>query len=195
MHVFDEVPLEPKFYLIAGDSSLTTEFTSYLLVKRAPSLVVDGGNSFSPHSLSTFCRILGRDAMDAVFVSRAFTVFQLKTLITESLPSFVERESPSLIVVSHFGDLFHSDDVEEEILRFLHERLLSCLKEMVKKYDMPILVTEHGGGRVGAGLFDYRILLRKKGSTLLLSVNQKRLRATLIPASQKTLERWGCQDG
>jgi hypothetical protein len=195
MHVFDEVPLEPKFYLIVGDSSLTTEFTSYLLVKRAPSLVVDGGNSFSPFSLSTFCRILGRDVMDAIFVSRAFTVFQLKTLITKSLPSFIERESPSLIVISHFSDLFHSDDVEEEVLQFLHERLLSRLKEMVKKYGVPIIVKEHSSGRMGAGLFDYRVLLKTKGSTLLLSVNQKRLRATLIPASQKTLECRRCQDG
>jgi hypothetical protein len=66
---------------------------------------------------------------------------------------------------------------------------------MVKKYGIPLLVTEHSNGRMGAGLFDYRVLLKTKGSTLLLSVNQKRLWTTLIPASQKTLECWRCQDG
>lgn len=195
MHVFDEVPLEERFYLVEGDSSLLREFTSYLLVRRAPSLVVDGGNSFSPFSVFDFCRALGVDAMERIFVSRATTVFQLHTLITESLPLFARTVPPSLILVSYFSDLFHTDDVEREVLHLLHARLLHSLKDMVRTYRAPVLVTEHGRAGVHAGLFDYRVLFRARGGALFLSINERRLRVPLIHPSQRTLACWGSDDG
>ncbi len=187
MHYFDEVPLEPQLYLIEGDPHLLKEFMCYTLVKRAPSLVLDGGNSFDPFSVSFFCRKLSIDAMERVFVSRAFTVFQLKMLITKELPLFIRKEAPSVVFVSFFSDLFYSDDVEEEVLTILHRKLLLHLKKMVKRYRIPILVTDRQNS---SELFDCRVLFRMKRDTLFLSVDQRKLQVPLVPQTQKTLDMW-----
>lgn len=187
MHYFEEIPTEPQFYIVEGDSPLLKEFMSYVLVKRAPSLVVDGGNSFDPFTMSIYCRKLQRDVMEQIFVSRAFTVFQLKMLITKELPLFIKEKRPSVIVVSYYSYLFHSDDVEEEILTILHQKLLMHLKETVKKYSIPVMVTDH---KNSSPLFDCRISFRIKRSTFLLSIDGNTLYFPLIPADQKTLDFW-----
>lgn len=186
MHYFDEIPMEPQLYIVEGDPPLLTQFTSYVLVKRAPSLVLDGGNSFDPFAISSFCRKLGVDAMEHVFVSRAFTVFQLKVLITE-LPSLIEDIHPSVVFVSFFSDLFYSDDVEEDISLILQRKLLFRLKTAVKKYYIPIIVTDHQNS---SNLFDCRVFFKVKRDTLLVSVNEKRMEVPLVPHHQKTLDVW-----
>ncbi len=184
MHYFD-VPLQPSLYLVEGDPPLLKEFTSYLLVKRAPSLIVDGGNSFNPFTISLFCRTLNKDAMEHIFVSRAFTVFQLKMAIA-ALPGCIKEENPSVVVVSFFSDLFHSDDVEEEVKTILHQKLLLQLKDMVN-YGIPIIVTDF---KNNSPVFDCRISFTTRGNVLFLSVDRERFHFPLIPPDQKTLDSW-----
>lgn len=187
MHYFDEVPTESRLYTVDGDPHLLKEFVSYILVKRAPSLIIDAGNRFDPFMVSFFCRKLERDAMEQIFVSRAFTIFQLKALITRELPLFVQAHSPSVIVVSQYSNLFQSDDVEEEILTILHRKLLLRLREIVKEYDVPIMVTDKNNA---ARVFDCTILMRTRRTMVLLSVDQHTLQIPLIPPDQRTLDCW-----
>ncbi|MBU7032302.1 MAG: hypothetical protein HXS53_07205 [Theionarchaea archaeon] len=187
MHYFDEVPTESRLYTVDGDPHLLKEFVSYILVKRAPSLIIDAGNRFDPFMVSFFCRKLERDAMEQIFVSRAFTIFQLKALITRELPLFVKAHSPSVVVVSQYSNLFQSDDVEEEILTILHRKLLLRLREIVKEYDVPIMVTDKNNA---ARVFDCTILMRTRRTMVLLSVDQHTLHIPLIPPDQRTLDCW-----
>jgi Flp pilus assembly CpaE family ATPase len=172
---------------VGGDPHLLKEFASYILVSRAPSLIIDAGNRFDPFMVSFFCRKLEREVMEQIFVSRAFTVFQLKALITRELPAFMQTYSPSVVVVSQYSDLFQSDDVDEEILTILHKKLLLRLKEIVKEYDVPIMVIDR---KNTARVFDCRILMRTQKTTILLSVDQHTLQVPLIPPDQKTLDCW-----
>ena len=187
MHYFDEIPTAPQLYLIEGTPPLLKEFMSYILVRRAPSLVVDGGNSFNPFTISFFCRALERDAMEQIFVSRAFTVFQLKMLITENLPLFIQKTLPSSIIVSEYSTLFHSDDVEEEILTILYKKLLMRLKETVKKYEIPIMVTDR---KNSSELFDCRISFKTKRNVFFLSIDEHTFQFPFVPPHQKTLDSW-----
>ncbi len=187
MQYFDEIPTAPQLYIIEGDPRLLKEFMPYILVKRAPSLVLDGGNSFNPFTISLFCKKLNVDAMEHIFVSRAFTVFQLKQLITHELPSFIKKEFPRLVLISCYSDLFHSDDVEEEVLTILHKKLLFQLKEIVRTYTIPIMVTDR---KNSSSLFDSRISFRIKRGAFLLSVDENTLSFPLVPFNQKTLDHW-----
>lgn len=187
MYYFEEVPADPKFYLLQGDPRLLKEFTSYILVKRAPSLMVDSGNSVNPFDISFFCRKLDVDAMEHIYVSRAFTVFQLKMLVTKELPLFIKKERPCVVVVSFYSHLFHSDDVEEEVLTILYKKLLVRLKETVRKYGIPVMVTDYSND---SQLFDCNISFRIKRNTFLLSIDGNTLYFPLVPSSQKTLDCW-----
>ncbi|KYK37432.1 MAG: hypothetical protein AYK19_21525 [Theionarchaea archaeon DG-70-1] len=193
MHYFEEVPTDPKFYLLEGDPPLLKEFTSYVLVKRTPSLMLDGGNSFNPFVISFFCRKLQVDAMEQIYVSRAFTVFQLRMLITKELPLFIKRENPCVVVVSFYSNLFHSDDVEEDVLTILYQKLLIRLKETVRRYHIPVMVTDYKNSSSCSSLFDCSISFKIKRNTFLLSIDENTLSFPLVPSSQKTLDYWrGC---
>ncbi|MBU7014353.1 MAG: hypothetical protein HXS52_02170 [Theionarchaea archaeon] len=187
MHYFDEISLHSQLYLVEGDPHLLKEFTAYLLVKRAPSLIIDGGNRFDPFILSSFCERLDMNAMERVYVSRAFTIFQLKMLITRALPAFMQENAPSVVVVSSFSDLFHSDDVEEEIATVLYKKLLFRLKEIVKTYDIPVVVTDH---KNNLKIFDSHVSFKMKKNGMILSVDQQTFQIPLIPPYQKTLDSW-----
>ena len=65
---------------------------------------VDGGNSFSPYEIAESARDYGLDckaALERVYVSRAFTAYQLSSLILEKLRSVFEKDQGS--VVDCFG--------------------------------------------------------------------------------------------
>ncbi|MGD2249220.1 MAG: hypothetical protein PVF58_12510 [Candidatus Methanofastidiosia archaeon] len=191
MHYFDEVLLEPQLYLLEGDRDLLMEFTSYILVKKAPSVVLDGGNSFNPFTISFFCRKLGVDAMENVFVSRAFTVFQLKALITQELSAAIQEINPSVVVISFFNDLFYSDDVDKEVATILHKKLLLRLKQMVTTCGIPILVTTRKSKyNFPCSVCDCTISLRMNSKSFVLFIDQKKLQFPVVPPHQKTLDPW-----
>ncbi|MBU7022862.1 MAG: hypothetical protein HXS40_01750 [Theionarchaea archaeon] len=187
MHYFDEISLHPQLYIVEGDLHLLKEFTAYLLVKRAPSLIVDGGNRFDPFILSSFCEQLDTNAMERVYVSRAFTIFQLKILIISALPAFIQESAPSVVVVSFFSDLFHSDDVEKEVATILYKKLLFRLKEIVKTYYIPVVVTDQ---KNNSKIFDSRVSFKMKRNSVILSVDQQTFQIPFIPPYQRTLDSW-----
>ncbi|MBU6997620.1 MAG: hypothetical protein HXS41_08845 [Theionarchaea archaeon] len=192
MHYFDEISLRPQLYIVEGDPSLLKEFTAYLLVKRTPSLIIDGGNKFDPFILSSFCKQLDMNAMEQVYVSRAFTIFQLKMLITSALPAFIRESAPSVVVVSFFSDLFRSDDVEGEIATILYKKLLFRLKEIVKTYCVPVVVTDH---KNTVKIFDSRVSFKMKRNAMVLSIDQQTFQVPFIHPYQKTLDLWRTTHG
>jgi len=80
-----------------------------------PSVVfVDGGNIFDPYLISEAARLFGLDAEETlknIWVSRAFTAYQLTALITEKLPEILERERPKLVVISNIAALYCDPDI------------------------------------------------------------------------------------
>lgn len=62
----------------------------------SPSIFIDGGNVFDPYMVSEVARrqgILPENALKGIHVSRAFTCYQLVSLITEKLEPVLERTS------------------------------------------------------------------------------------------------------
>ncbi len=72
-------------------------------------IFIDGGNSFDPYTLVQYAEenLLDRDrALDRTLVSRAFTCYQLTSLITHMLPRAVRERKNKFIVVSDVIDLY-----------------------------------------------------------------------------------------
>jgi hypothetical protein len=78
---------------------------------------VDGGNAFDLYSVSSIAQkyslepssVLGR-----IFISRAFTAYQMYTLVFEKLEEALKKYSPRLVVVSDIVDLFLDRDVPRQ---------------------------------------------------------------------------------
>ena len=68
---------------------------------------VDGGNSINPYHLAGLCkrqRVNAQEALDSINVSRAFTAYQMVTLIDEMLEPELERTEAGMLIVSCFPD-------------------------------------------------------------------------------------------
>jgi hypothetical protein len=75
---------------------------------------VDGGNSFSPYLVSEVARGYGFDpryVLERIYVSRAFTAYQLSALILEKLEPFTDRHDVGLVFVSDIASLFLDRDI------------------------------------------------------------------------------------
>jgi len=151
-----------QFSLIYGSLA---HFISALLCVRAqlpisdgglnsPVLFVDGGNSFSPYLVAELARSHGVDARTAlqnIYVSRAFTAYQLSTLILNDLEKFRERLGAEAVIVSDVASLYLDGDVPrgdaERLFRMVCRKLLE-----VAGRGAVVVATYFPGRRCGRAL-------------------------------------------
>ncbi|MBI2936658.1 MAG: hypothetical protein HYY22_00470 [Thaumarchaeota archaeon] len=113
---------------------------------------VDAGMVFDPYSVASLARVWrfsAAEALDRVVVARAFTCYELWSLIAD-LPKIVDRYGVSLVVVSGIFSLFSSvDDVKqgeaEQILDFVRRRVTDVCRER------KVLCIATAGGSGGHG--------------------------------------------
>ncbi len=86
-----------------------------------PVLWLDGGNSFNPYRISELGRELGlnsEEILKNIYISRAFTCYQIMSLIFERLNGAIDSFDPDLIVITGLPGLFTESDLpSEEALR------------------------------------------------------------------------------
>ena len=66
---------------------------------------IDGGNSINPYQLVGLCkrkRVSAREAMDSINLSRAFTAYQMVTLIDECWSRELKKTQAGMLIVSCF---------------------------------------------------------------------------------------------
>lgn len=108
-------------------------------------LFVDGGNSFRLYDVSSFaqtCELDPREVLGRIFVSRAFTAYQLISLVFEQLQSAIERYSSKFVVLSNLAQLFLDNDVPKREAQEIFLQLTSYLANFAKK-NRVILVATH----------------------------------------------------
>ncbi len=108
---------------------------------------VDGGNSINPYNLAGLCkrqRVNAQEALESINVSRAFTAYQMVTLIDEMLEPELERTGAGMLIVSCFPDLFQDRDVRWSESLQLMQRCISAIQGATKRHDVVTLVTNFG---------------------------------------------------
>lgn len=112
---------------------------------------VDGGNSVNPYALTSLCkrfRVRSGEVLESVNVSRAFTAYQLVTLIEDMMEPEVVRTDAGLLVISSFPDLFQDKDMWWSESLQLMKRCLASIGEVTKRHDTVTLVTNLGLSRM-----------------------------------------------
>jgi hypothetical protein len=95
----------------------------------ATAVFIDAGNSFDPYFVAALARLKRCDpdeALDRIIVSRAFTCYELASLVSD-LPKLLDRYDAGLAVVSDVVAPFNRDvrwEDAESILRFIRGRLI-----------------------------------------------------------------------
>jgi hypothetical protein len=156
---------EPGDYgVLYGDEASTAIFL--LCVRSAmppaagglgsPVVIVDGGNSFNPYLVADFARRHGlepREVLKKIYVSRAFTAYQLYSLIMERVEPFLEGLNARLLVVSDVTSLFLDRDMPKIEAEELFVKVCSKLSDIASDKKVVVLATYHADGRSRRSLF------------------------------------------
>jgi hypothetical protein len=97
---------------------------------------VDGGNTFNPYSVAEIARGYGLDSrmvLEKIHVSRAFTAYQLSSLILGELDSAMKKSKTKLLIVSDATSLFLDRDVPKVEAEDLFVKVCVKLSEIAGK--------------------------------------------------------------
>jgi len=171
---------------------------------------IDGGNTIDPYAMSSLCkrlRIDRRSVLSRVNVSRAFTAYQLVTLIDEKLEEQVSRSAPSMVIVSSIADLFLDKDMKWMESHQLLRRCLEDVSRTTKDHEAITIVTNQShhhlrpSAKLSALLYDHADLvlqMRTRRDGLLLRLPRAERETVFSPApwNQSTLDEFrGDHDG
>ncbi len=168
---------------------------------------VDGGNSINPYSIASIAKRYGKrrqEVLGRIRVARAFTAYQMATILLESLEGEV-RAGPGLLILSCLPDLFLDEDVEYHEAYHLLRQGLKKVRQLVREEEVFCLVTNHGlsqlAQRRGIGhllhqMSDRLVRIRLLRGGLLISLPQEDRSAPFIPVppGQAILEDYSPQE-
>ena len=86
---------------------------------------IDGGNTFKSNQVARLARLHQLDpqqTLECIYLSRAFTAYQMTALILEKLKKTVKRYDAKLVVISDIAGFFLDNDVPEDEAREVLEK-------------------------------------------------------------------------
>jgi hypothetical protein len=141
------------FAVLHGSPSVTS-LTSLLCVRaQLPTqlgglgsnvVFVDGGNTFRLYQVTRIAqlhRLNPKEALERVYISRAFTAYQMTALIMEKLAETVKRYDAKLAVVSDIAGFFLDKDVQDEEARRVFSQVTAYLSKFAKENQVILIAT------------------------------------------------------
>jgi hypothetical protein len=129
----------PKRTLFWGDGAgeISSYVAGWMAAKKIDVVLLDGANRFNPYTVSSFARrtwISPEDLLKRIRIARAFTCYQMATLMSEKLFALFKEaaERPWVIILGPMTT-FLDEDVPEREARPLFERSLRRIEEMMKE--------------------------------------------------------------
>jgi hypothetical protein len=141
------------FAVIYGSPSIVS-LTSLLCVRaQLPSqlgglssnvIFIDGGNTFRLYNISRLAQLHHLDpkqALDRIYLSRAFTAYQITSLIMERLQDIVEKYNAKFVIISDIASLFLDKDIPDEEARRVFSQVVAYLQNFARQKQIIIIAT------------------------------------------------------
>ena len=141
------------FAMLYGSPSVTS-LTSLLCVRAqlpvqlgglgTNVVFIDGGNTFRLYKIARLAQLHQlnpRKALERIFISRAFTAYQLTSLILDKLEETVQNYNAKLVVISDIAGFFLDNDVPHEEAQRIYSQIISYLASFAKKHQIIIVAT------------------------------------------------------
>lgn len=196
----------PKRILFRGEGTggIASYTAGWMASQGIDVIVLDGANRFNPYVASSFARkalISSEKILKRIRIARAFTCYQMATLMGARLLSFIEGIHPfpiQKIQVFLLGPLtpFLDEDVPEREVRPLFERALSKVEEMAA-VGVPFFLFQspvaHRSKRVFLmerlsqfSNWIWRISLEEEGPRMILEKRLEKHPIPCLPAGRQT---------
>jgi len=139
---------------------------------------IDGGNTFRLYNISRLAQLHQlnpTETLKHIFISRAFTAYQLTSLIMEKLEETVKAYSAKLVIVSDIAGFFLDNDVPQEEAQRIYSQIVIYLSNFARKHQIVLIATylPYESNRKNSVLQEMTFA---KASTVLSFVKTKYLR-------------------
>ena len=156
-----------------GAGDISSYISGWMAGQGMDVVVLDGANRFDPYVVSSFAKkasIPPESLLKKIRIARAFTCFQMATLVEEKLVALLRQKKPTNQVhkpwVILLGPIttFLDEDVPERESRSLFERMLGKMDEMVMDSVSFCLFQPNAGfTKIGVSRNDCRADTRSRG--------------------------------
>jgi hypothetical protein len=196
-----------KIILIDSNHPFSFSLVSTLCVRAVESfgenvVYVDGGNSIDPYTISYLSKkgkLKPSEVLSKIKVIRAFTAYQLDTIISKRLEEAICEYNPSLLVVSCITDLLFDRNIGRKEAKSMLERFLAKIEKLTHEYNLIGILTNRlklsstSGCAIGDILYKgvdevLKITKRKRGIQLQMVMAKLIMQYSPVSIFQTTLD-------
>ena len=105
---------------------------------------IDGGNTFRLYKIARLAQLHNlnpRQALEHIFISRAFTAYQLTSLILDKLEETVQKYNAKLVVISDIAGSFLDADIPNDEAQRFYSQVINYLSSFAKKHQIILIAT------------------------------------------------------
>jgi len=105
---------------------------------------VDGGNNFRLYDVSYIAqlhKLNPTEVLERIFISRAFTAYQMTSLVLDGLQNAVEKYNSELVIISDIAGLYLDKDVPKREAKDVFNQLTVYLSNFAKEKHVIVFVT------------------------------------------------------
>ncbi len=153
--LLEEFKMAPhgKLFCLHGDRSvfrLSLYAASHVLMAGLPIVLVDGTNRFDVYYIAEFARRASASKfaqqrktpdqlLQNIFISRAFTCYQMEAAITERLPAFLKKKHSSIVIIFGLLDTYYDDQAPLFEVKASVQRVIIALHKL-KQQNISVLL-------------------------------------------------------
>lgn len=107
-------------------------------------IFIDGGNTFRLYKIARLAQLHQlnpNETLASIYISRAFTAYQLTSLIMEKLEETIQRYNAKVVVISDIAGFFLDQNVSAEEAQTVYSQIVSYLLEFAKKHQIILIAT------------------------------------------------------
>ncbi len=107
-------------------------------------IFIDGANTFRLYQTTRLARLHQLDpeqALNRIYISRAFTAYQMTSLILQKLENAVKTCNAKLVIISDIAAMFLDKDVEEEEAKKIYSQITTRLSTFAKEHQAIVVAT------------------------------------------------------
>jgi hypothetical protein len=105
---------------------------------------VDGRNTFKLYQVSRIAQfhlLDPREVLDRIYISRAFTAYQMTSIIFEKLKETVNKYNAKLVVISDIAGLYLDRDVKPKEAKIIFGQLIAYLSTFAEENQLIMIAT------------------------------------------------------
>jgi hypothetical protein len=155
IEVFNRFQASPpgKLFCLHGSNAvfrLSLNLAARGIAAGVPITLIDGTNRFDVYYIAEFARRLAdrqppslrrspEEFLRNIYISRAFTCFQMEAVITDRLPAFVQARQSPVVVIFGLLDTFYDEQAPLHEVRAGLQRILATLR-LLKQRNVALLL-------------------------------------------------------